>query len=292
MQAELVEAGTERARSLGWTDVYTFTKALGERVVADVGAEHRGLDRPAGDRRVVLAAPVPGLDRGLQDGRAADPGVRPGRAAGVPGLAGLGRRHRALRPRGQRDPRGLCDRAGDRRAGVLPRQLRRPEPADLQRAVRPHPRLLLRAPVRRWASAARPGCRSGSSRGRRRWSGCCRPRSGRTSSPTGPSPRPPGPTGPASSPRTSTGPGAGSTSCAATSSSTTSTRSPSCTSSTTTRFALTNVAAPRRPGQLRVRHGGLRLDDLHRGRALPLDHRARSAGWTRSGASAATGRAR
>ncbi len=37
VQAELVKAGTERARSLGWTDVYTFTKALGERVVADVG---------------------------------------------------------------------------------------------------------------------------------------------------------------------------------------------------------------------------------------------------------------
>ncbi len=30
---ELVRLGTERARSLGWTDCYTFTKALGERVV-------------------------------------------------------------------------------------------------------------------------------------------------------------------------------------------------------------------------------------------------------------------
>ncbi|SDU89099.1 HAD-superfamily subfamily IB hydrolase, TIGR01490 [Microlunatus sagamiharensis] len=37
--AELVAAGTERARSLGWTDVYTFTKALGERVVTDLGAD-------------------------------------------------------------------------------------------------------------------------------------------------------------------------------------------------------------------------------------------------------------
>ncbi|MFC7624874.1 HAD-IB family hydrolase [Microlunatus sp. GCM10028923] len=36
--AELVKAGTERARSLGWTDVYTFTKALGERAVADHAA--------------------------------------------------------------------------------------------------------------------------------------------------------------------------------------------------------------------------------------------------------------
>jgi len=39
VEAELVQAGTERARSLGWTDVYTFTKALGERVVADVGRD-------------------------------------------------------------------------------------------------------------------------------------------------------------------------------------------------------------------------------------------------------------
>ncbi len=48
VQAELVKAGTERARSLGWTDVYTFTKALGERVVADVGTDIRvSVVRPA-----------------------------------------------------------------------------------------------------------------------------------------------------------------------------------------------------------------------------------------------------
>jgi HAD superfamily hydrolase (TIGR01490 family) len=48
VQAELVKAGTERARSLGWTDVYTFTKALGERVVADVGQDvHVSIVRPA-----------------------------------------------------------------------------------------------------------------------------------------------------------------------------------------------------------------------------------------------------
>ena len=48
VQAELVKAGTERARSLGWTDVYTFTKALGERVVADVVANIKvSIVRPA-----------------------------------------------------------------------------------------------------------------------------------------------------------------------------------------------------------------------------------------------------
>ena len=48
VQVELVKAGTERARSLGWTDVYTFTKALGERVVADLGADIKvSVVRPA-----------------------------------------------------------------------------------------------------------------------------------------------------------------------------------------------------------------------------------------------------
>jgi HAD superfamily hydrolase (TIGR01490 family) len=48
VEAELVKAGAERARSLGWTDVYTFTKALGERLVADVGADLRvSIVRPA-----------------------------------------------------------------------------------------------------------------------------------------------------------------------------------------------------------------------------------------------------
>jgi alcohol-forming fatty acyl-CoA reductase len=48
VETELVKAGTERARSLGWTDVYTFTKALGERVVTDVGRDvHVSIVRPA-----------------------------------------------------------------------------------------------------------------------------------------------------------------------------------------------------------------------------------------------------
>lgn len=45
---ELIAAGTERARSLGWTDVYTFAKAMGERVVADLGREFQvSIVRPA-----------------------------------------------------------------------------------------------------------------------------------------------------------------------------------------------------------------------------------------------------
>jgi alcohol-forming fatty acyl-CoA reductase len=46
---ELVRIGTERARSLGWTDCYTFTKALGERVVEQYAA--------TGSRRVSIVRP-------------------------------------------------------------------------------------------------------------------------------------------------------------------------------------------------------------------------------------------
>jgi HAD superfamily hydrolase (TIGR01490 family) len=66
VQAELVKAGTERARSLGWTDAYTFTKALGERVVADIGRDvHVSIVRPA----IVessLVHPYPGWIEGFK----------------------------------------------------------------------------------------------------------------------------------------------------------------------------------------------------------------------------------
>jgi HAD superfamily hydrolase (TIGR01490 family) len=42
VRESLVDAGRNRARTLGWPDVYTFTKALGERVAeTSWGAEHR-----------------------------------------------------------------------------------------------------------------------------------------------------------------------------------------------------------------------------------------------------------
>lgn len=48
IRSELVKAGTERARSLGWTDVYTFAKAMAERAVEEIGADIRvSIVRPA-----------------------------------------------------------------------------------------------------------------------------------------------------------------------------------------------------------------------------------------------------
>ncbi len=48
VKQQLVAAGTERARSLGWTDAYTFAKAMAERVVCDLGKDIRvSIVRPA-----------------------------------------------------------------------------------------------------------------------------------------------------------------------------------------------------------------------------------------------------
>ncbi len=48
VKEELIAAGTERARSLGWTDVYTFAKAMGEAVVVDLCKDMRvSVVRPA-----------------------------------------------------------------------------------------------------------------------------------------------------------------------------------------------------------------------------------------------------
>ncbi len=63
---ELVRIGTERARSLGWTDCYTFTKALGERVVEQHAADHRvSIVRPS-IIESSLERPYPGWIEGFK----------------------------------------------------------------------------------------------------------------------------------------------------------------------------------------------------------------------------------
>ena len=66
VKAELVRVGTERARSLGWTDCYTFTKALGERVVEEYAADHRvSIVRPS-IIESALEKPYPGWIEGFK----------------------------------------------------------------------------------------------------------------------------------------------------------------------------------------------------------------------------------
>jgi fatty acyl-CoA reductase len=63
---ELVRIGTERARSLGWTDCYTFTKALGERVVEDHARTNRvSIVRPS-IIESALERPYPGWIEGFK----------------------------------------------------------------------------------------------------------------------------------------------------------------------------------------------------------------------------------
>lgn len=66
VKAELVRVGTERARSLGWTDCYTFTKALGERVVEAHAATARvSIVRPS-IIESALVTPHPGWIEGFK----------------------------------------------------------------------------------------------------------------------------------------------------------------------------------------------------------------------------------
>ena len=53
VEDELVRIGAERARSLGWTDCYTFTKALGERVVEEWARQ----PAPAPGKRASIVRP-------------------------------------------------------------------------------------------------------------------------------------------------------------------------------------------------------------------------------------------
>ena len=70
MRERLVERGTERARELGWNDVYTFTKSLAERtVVAERGGSPLVILRPA-IIESSFGEPYPGW---IQGSRMADP---------------------------------------------------------------------------------------------------------------------------------------------------------------------------------------------------------------------------
>ena len=82
----LTRYGRSRARSLGWPDVYTFTKAMGERAVeelADLEDLPLSIVRPS-IIECALLHPAPGLDRRLQDGGPDHPRVRAGADPGVP----------------------------------------------------------------------------------------------------------------------------------------------------------------------------------------------------------------
>ena len=88
---ELVRIGTERARSLGWTDCYTFTKAMGERVVERWASRPRASPHRASIVRPsiiesALERPHVGWIEGFKMAEPLILAYGRGRAPGVPGL--------------------------------------------------------------------------------------------------------------------------------------------------------------------------------------------------------------
>ena len=84
----LVEYGRQRARSLGWPDVYTFTKAMGERAVEELaGREHLPLSivRPSIIESALLH-PFPGWIDGF---KMADPIIRAYGLGQIPEFPGI-----------------------------------------------------------------------------------------------------------------------------------------------------------------------------------------------------------
>ncbi len=90
----------ERSLFWGFPNTYTYTKALGEQIVARLRPRVR--DRATGRGRVDAVVPVPGLERGHQHQRAADLHPAPGRAPD-PRLGQLPRRHSLRHGRGRPD---------------------------------------------------------------------------------------------------------------------------------------------------------------------------------------------
>jgi len=84
----LVEYGRMRARTLGWPDVYTFTKAMGERAVEDL-AEREGLSLSIVRPSIIesaLAHPFPGWIDGF---KMADPIIRAYGLGQIPEFPGI-----------------------------------------------------------------------------------------------------------------------------------------------------------------------------------------------------------
>ena len=288
---ELVRVGAERARSLGWTDCYTFTKALGERIVEEHARTNRvSIVRPSIIESALVSA-LPGLDRGLQDDGAADPGLRPRRAAGDARRRRHDRRRRAGRPRRRRDRRRPGAPAGGRRPGVLPRLLGRPQPADLPGALPERARLLRRPPVHlrrpRRDPAARvalPGLavrRAAAQHQRARLQGGRlrhRARAAQRPHPRpGPQARPAGPAAGVPAPLPGALPGV---------------RPGGAAVLRHQHAGALPVPLRGRPGDVRLRHGGRRLEGLPPGHPLPGRHGADPAPRRGAGGAQATGRAR
>ena len=85
----LIEYGRMRARTLGWPDVYTFTKAMGERAVEEL-AHERGLSLSASCGRSIIESALEHPSPGWIDGfKMADPIIRAYGMGQIPEFPGI-----------------------------------------------------------------------------------------------------------------------------------------------------------------------------------------------------------
>lgn len=145
---QLVEHGRARAQSLGWTDAYTLTKALAERLAEELwlGNGHRlSVVRPS-IIESALRHPYPGWIDGF---KVADPLIIAYGRGQLPEIPGPARQRAGRRPGRLRGERG-AGRGGHRGAAgsrpVLPHGLGGDQPAALPPDVRRDPHLLHREP--------------------------------------------------------------------------------------------------------------------------------------------------
>ena len=155
IERRLVDEGMRRARKNGWNDVYTFTKAMGEQLLAkNRGGQALVIVRPS-IIESSLEDPEPGWITGL---KVMDPLVAAygkGMLPDFPARPDLAPRHRPGRRRRQHHPGG--GGPGLHRGGAgLPRRHREPQPGADFPALRGPGDLLRRQPAPR-PRRPRPG---------------------------------------------------------------------------------------------------------------------------------------
>ena len=147
----LVEYGRMRARTLGWPDVYTFTKAMGERAVEDL-AHAEGLSLSIVRPSIIESAlehPFPGWIDGF---KMADPIIRAYGLGQIPEFPGIPEGIVDLIPVDYVVNAILAVAATPPPAGEPAHynvSSGRPEPAAVLRALRVRPRVLRGAPAAR-----------------------------------------------------------------------------------------------------------------------------------------------
>ena len=134
-----------RARALGWPDAYAYTKSLGEHALLDMRGELPvTFVRPSIVESSLARAP-PRVDPRLSHGRASHHLLRP--RACCASSPGFPRASWTSSPSTSSSPpyRRGSERSRRGRTDGLPSRLRRPEPAALRTAGRPHRAVVHRA---------------------------------------------------------------------------------------------------------------------------------------------------